>query len=133
MQVRRVALMFAVAGLAAAGCGGGSGGSKASANPGPVQHPASLVGDVGHNDAFLISLKDPSGAPIRNLQAGTYQVKVDDESGIHNFHLSGNGVNKLTSVSGTGTQTWTINFSPGSYTFLCDTHPTQMKSHFTVS
>ncbi|HET6911365.1 MAG TPA: hypothetical protein VFH54_18710 [Mycobacteriales bacterium] len=133
MQAGRVTLVLAAAGLVAAGCGGSSGKAASSGNPGPVQHPASLIGDVGHNDEFLISLKDPSGAPIRNLQAGSYQVKVDDESGIHDFHLTGNGVNKTTSVPGTGTQTWTVNFSPGTYTFLCDTHPTQMKSKFTVS
>lgn len=133
MRVGSVALGLAAAGLVVTGCGGGGSGSNASGNPGPVQHPASLVADVGHNDEFVISLKDPSGAAIRNLAAGTYTVNVDDESGIHNFHLTGSGVDKSTTVPAVVKQTWTVRFSPGTYSFVCDIHVSQMHGKFTVT
>jgi hypothetical protein len=42
-------------------------------------------------------------------------------------------VNKTTSVSGTGDDTWTVTFSPGTYKFVCDPHASQMKGSFTVT
>jgi len=128
--------MAGVAGMAVtatvlAGCGGSSGGKAAS--PGPVQHPASLVGVVGHNDAFTISLSDPSGQAISNLQAGTYSLTIKDESSLHNFHLTGDGVDKATSIGSTGTSTFSVTFKPGTYTFVCDPHSSQMKGRFTVT
>lgn len=114
-----------------AGCGGSSSGRAAS--PGPVQHPASLVGVVGHNDSFSISLTDPSGQAIRNLQAGTYSLTIKDESSLHNFHLTGAGVDKATPIGSTVTSTFSVTFKPGSYTFVCDPHSSTMKGHFTVT
>jgi len=114
-----------------AGCGGSSSGKAAS--PGPVQHPASLVGVVGHNDGFSISLTDPSGQAISNLQAGTYSLTIKDESSLHNFHLTGDGVDKATSIGSSGTSTFSVTFKPGSYTFLCDPHSSTMKGKFTVT
>jgi plastocyanin len=91
------------------------------------------LADGGLKDSFGISLSDPSGLAIRNLAAGSYPVVVNDESNIHNFHLLGTGVDKATSVGSTGKQTFTVSFSPGTYNFRCDTHPTQMHGSFTVS
>jgi plastocyanin len=98
-----------------------------------VQHPTSLVGVVGHNDAFSISLTDQAGAAISHLAAGTYTLTVKDESGIHDFHLSGAGVDRTTSVGGTGTSTFTVTFKPGKYSFVCDPHAATMHGEFTVS
>jgi List-Bact-rpt repeat protein/copper binding plastocyanin/azurin family protein len=42
-------------------------------------------------------------------------------------------VNKSTSISGTGDDTWTVTFSPGTYKFVCDPHASQMKGSFTVT
>lgn len=117
--------------LVATACGGGSSGGAGS--PGPVQHPSRLVADVGHDDRFVISLTDGNNQPIRNLAAGTYSLSVDDESNIHNFHLSGSGVDASTSIGGTGTKNFTATFSPGTYSFVCDTHPSSMHGKFVVS
>lgn len=92
-----------------------------------------LVGDVGHNDDYVISLKDPQGAAITHVAAGSYKLVVNDESQIHNFHLSGNGVNESTGVGSTGEQTFTVKLTPGTYTFQCDPHADQMHGQFTVS
>ena len=122
---------FALIGLAVAACGGSS--SPKAASPGPLQHPSSLVGVVGHNDSFSISLTDPSGQAISNLQAGTYSLTIKDESTLHNFHLTGAGVDKTTSIGSTGTSTFSVTFKPGTYTFVCDPHSSQMHGKFTVS
>jgi len=128
------ALSLGVAVLAtAAACGGSSSGGQPSAGgAGPVQHPSALDGTVGKNDAFTISLTDDAGDDISNLAAGRYKLTVHDDSGIHNFHLSGSGVNVKTDIQKTGTETFTVNVKPGIYTFVCDIHP-QMKGSFTVS
>ena len=116
---------------AAAACGGSSSGGAAPS--GPPQHPNALVGTVGKNDAFTISLTDDAGAAIRNLAAGSYKLTVHDDSGLHNFHIFGSGVDDKTEVQKAGVQTFTINVKPGTYSFRCDSHPATMKGSFTVA
>jgi hypothetical protein len=91
-----------------------------------------LVANVGANDAFAISLQDASGAKVTHLDAGTYTIAVHDFSELHNFHLKGSGVDQATAVGGVGDVTWTVSFTDGVYTFLCDAHPTVMKGQFAV-
>jgi hypothetical protein len=121
----------AVLGTAVA-CGGSSSGGQPPAS-GPAQHPSALAGLVGKNDAFSISLTDDGGNDITNLAAGTYKLTVHDDSGIHNFHITGSGVDDKTSITSAEVKTYTITVKPGTYTFLCDSHPTQMKGSFRVS
>jgi hypothetical protein len=132
-----VKVLPAVTGLVAVAAAltacGGSSGAKATGAPGPVQHPASLLGVVGHNDAFSISLTDPSGQAISNLAAGTYSLTIKDESTIHDFHLTGAGVDKATPVGSTSTSTFSVTFKPGTYSFVCDPHAGQMHGKFTVT
>ena len=115
--------------LVLAGCGGGGGGGGGG---GAAEHPSSLVGTVGQGDAFTISVDDPQGKSIGTVAAGTYQLTVHDDSSIHNFHIQGAGVDDKTSVPAAETKTFTVNLTPGTYTFLCDAHPTSMKGTFTV-
>ena len=79
----------------------------------------SLVGEVG--PGFSIELKQGS-KDVKTLKAGTYTIKVEDKGSIHNFHLTGKGVNKSTSVPFTGTQTWKVTLKAGTYTYQCDPH-----------
>jgi len=82
---------------------------------------------------FNISLKNPDGTSVSHLDPGTYDIAVTDNAPIdHNFHLRGPGVDMSTPLEGTATVTWTVTFVDGSYTFLCDAHPAQMKGSFTV-
>ena len=115
----------------AAGAGTGTGGPTAAGAP--AQHPHALVGEVGKNDAFAISLHDDQGRTITNLAAGTYQLTVHDDSRIHNFHLLGPGAGEATQVGSTGTQTFTVTFQPGTYTFQCDPHASSMHGSLHVS
>ena len=87
-----------------------------------------LAGLVG--PGFNISLKQ-AGKTVTKLKAGTYTITVSDKSNIHNFHLTGPGVNKKTSVGGQGTTTWKLTLKKGTYKFICDPHPF-MKGSFTV-
>ena len=126
------ALVLGVAALATAtACGGSSSGGQRTGG-GPVQHPAALEGTVGKDDAFTISLTDDAGKAITNLAAGSYKLTVHDDSGIHNFHLTGSGVDDKTDIQKAEVKTFTVNVKPGTYTFVCDIHP-QMKGSFTVT
>ena len=87
-----------------------------------------LVGTVG--PGFTITLKK-SGTKVTKLKAGKYSITVSDRSSSHNFHLTGPGVNKKTSVGGTGLTQWTVTLQKGkTYRFVCDPHATIMKGSF---
>jgi plastocyanin len=91
-----------------------------------------LVANVGQNDAFIISLRTASGGSVDNIPPGTYEIEVNDHSGMHNFHLTGPGVDRRTTEAFVGRDVWTVTLQNGQYTFLCDPHPTQMRGSFTV-
>jgi len=81
---------------------------------------------------FTIALTQ-AGNKVKKLKAGTYVFKIADKSNIHNFHLTGPGVNKTTSVAAKGTSTWKIKLKKGIYKYVCDPHASFMKGSFTVS
>ncbi len=94
-----------------------------------------LIGTVGRADnpnAFSISLTDASGKPVTHLDPGTYTVLVRDFATIHDFHLSGPGVEEATDVEGTGEVTWTVKLKNGKYHYQCDPHFSTLKGDFTV-
>jgi plastocyanin len=89
-----------------------------------------LVGTVG--PGFTITLTK-SGTKVKTLRAGTYSITVNDRASIHDFHLMGPGVNKKTSITGTGKTTWTVTLQKGkTYRFVCDPHASIMKGSFTT-
>ena len=55
-----------------------------------------------------------------------------DSASIHNFHLTGPGVNKSTSIGGTGTATWKVTLKKGKYSYVCDALSSSMFGSFTV-
>ena len=118
----RIAIVVAFLAAAAALVLPGAAVSRPNAND--------LVGTVG--PGFTISLKASDGSIVTHLDPGTYTITVHDLSEEHNFHLSGPGVDQATAVEAEGDVNWTVTFTDGKYTFLCDAHPTQMKGSFTV-
>lgn len=64
-------------------------------------------------------------------KAGTIKLVIDDKSNIHNFHLTGPGVNVKTSVSAVGSKTFSVTLKKGKYTYVCDPH-LFMKGSFTI-
>ncbi len=89
-----------------------------------------LFGTVG--PGFVIRLAGASGNPVTHLDPGTYAIQVDDKAAIHDFHLSGPGVDMATGVEEVGTVTWTVTLGAGSYHYQCDPHSSTMKGDFTV-
>jgi len=90
-----------------------------------------LRGTVG--PGFTITLKTAQGKLVNQLKPGSYTIRIRDLSPIHNFHLFGPGVNKLTSVQNTGSATWTVRLKRGLYRYRCDPHRTIMHGSFAVS
>jgi len=58
----------------------------------------------------------------KTVKAGTYVITIHDRSAIHDFHLTGPGVNKTTSVPAIGTTKWKVKLKKGTYHFVCDPH-----------
>lgn len=88
----------------------------------------SLVATVGPGATITVTR---GGRRVSSLKAGRYTISVRDRSREHNFHLSGRGVNKSTSVEGKGTRTWTVTFKRGQrYTYVCDPHADTMFGSF---
>ena len=84
------------------------------------------------SDPLNISLTQ-GGKKVTALKAGTYTITVQDKASDHNFHLTGAGLNKSTSVSGKGTFTWKVTFKKGTYKYVCDPHKSFMKGSIKVS
>ena len=61
------------------------------------------------------------------VKAGTYVIT------IHDFHLTGPGVNKTTSVPAIGTTKWTVKLKKGTYKFVCDPHAAIMHGVLNVT
>jgi hypothetical protein len=89
-----------------------------------------LNGTVG--PGFTITLRDASGARVQHLDPGAYTIVVSDLADIHNFHLSGPGVNQMTAIEDMGTVTWNVTFRDGIYTYECDPHSSSMRGRFAV-
>jgi hypothetical protein len=96
----------------------------------PPQPLVATVGTPTSGDNFVIALKDASGAAVTHVDPGTYTITVHDYATVHNFHLSGPGVNQSTSIDSTEEATWVVTFTNGKYTYMCDAHPT-LKGAFT--
>jgi plastocyanin len=88
-----------------------------------------LVGTDGPN--FTITLTK-AGKKVRALKPGKYSILIRDKSNIHNFHLTGPGLNKKTGVGFVGNSTWNVTLKKGTYKFVCDPHAAVMKGSFKV-
>jgi plastocyanin len=127
---------LAVVALAVAGCGGDdeeAGGTTdtETTTETPTASGSTLTASVG--PGFEISLTGADGADVTTLSAGTYTIDVDDQSDMHNFHLTGTGVDESTEVGEVETETWEVTFEAGTYEFVCDPHASQMNGSFEVT
>ena len=80
---------------------------------------------------FTIGLTK-GGTKVKTLKPGKYTITVRDKSNIHNFHLTGPGLNKKTDVGYVGNKTWTVTLKKGTYKYVCDPHASIMKGSFKV-
>ncbi len=84
-----------------------------------------LTGAVG--PGFTITMNK------QTVKAGMYAITIHDLASIHDFHLTGTGVDRKTSVPGTGTTKWTVKLKKGTYHFVCDPHHTIMHGVLNVT
>ena len=128
---------IAVASIALAGCGGSSNEAATTDTSTTTETTTTpsgstvLKGSVG--PGFDISLSTEDGQAVETLAAGTYTLEVDDQSDIHNFHLTGTGVDVMTEVPATGVESFDITVEAGTYKFVCDPHAGQMNGSFEVT
>jgi hypothetical protein len=125
MTTSRIILIAALA--VAALIAPASGGARSAAPNGPL---VATVGDPAVPEAYRITLRDADGNPVSHVDPGTYTINVRDYATTHNFHLRGPGVDQSTEIEGTTATTWVVTFTNGTYTFVCDAHPLQMKGSF---
>ncbi|HEX4745629.1 MAG TPA: hypothetical protein VFU99_02000 [Gaiellaceae bacterium] len=137
MRVSRMtlALGVVVAILGVAACGGDDD-ESAPTDTGTTTETTTATGttlQASVGPGFDISLTGSDGAAVTTLAAGEYTIEVDDQSDIHNFHLTGPGVDEDSGVSETGTSTWTVTLEAGAYHFQCDPHAGSMNGDFDVT
>jgi hypothetical protein len=93
------------------------------------------------HDDESIGLRFDDGSDVGNqarnppvIPPGTYTIQAVDDSGAHNFHLTGPGVDVGTTIGGIQSPTWTVTLQPGAhYRFQCDDHPDFMYGAFDTS
>ncbi len=90
---------------------------------------STLTGTVG--PGFTITLTQ-GGKKVTALRAGTYTFRIVDKANIHDFHLTGPGVNKKTAVPFVGSESWMLPLEKGTYKYVCDLHASIMKGSFVV-
>lgn len=88
--------------------------------PTPASAAVRLSGAVTRTG---ISLTTSAGTPARSTGAGPYEITIRDGSRLDDFHLTGPGVDRRTSIRGTGTVTWRAFLRRGRYVYRSDTTP----------
>jgi hypothetical protein len=102
-----------------------------SASAGRADTPT-LTGDVGLGGAFTISLHDANGVPIKERRSRHIHADRARPLRHPNFHLFGpGGVDVSTDIGNVENMTFTVTLVNGTYTYICDAHPS-MKGTFTV-
>jgi plastocyanin len=120
--IRMRSLLFAaVAAAALAFTGSGSAATAKTVN-----------GTVGPGFTIELTMQ---GKKVAKLKAGKpYRFVISDQADIHDFHLSGPGLNRvLTTVEFTGTKSFVLRLKKGTYRFVCDPHAGIMHGSFRVS
>lgn len=91
-----------------------------------VPAATAIKGTVG--PGFTISVTP------RTVKAGRHSFVIQDKSGIHNWHITGPGVNRVIGgVSQTGTFRATLTLRKGTYRIVCDPHASAMKTTLRVT
>ncbi|HEU0246614.1 MAG TPA: plastocyanin/azurin family copper-binding protein [Gaiellaceae bacterium] len=132
-----LAAAIVVAVLAIAGCGGDEEATPADTGPTTeatvtTEAGGKLVGSVASDD-FVITLTGEDGSDVTALVHGTYTLQMVDKTNIHNFHLTGPGVDVSTEVGGQSDEEVEVELQAGTYTFVCDPHASTMRGSFEVT
>jgi plastocyanin len=118
----RLSAVILVVAIAVAALASSAGGAAAAAQ--------TVNGTVGPGFTITLTMH---GKKVTKLKAGTYRFVISDRADIHDFHLSGPGLNRvLTAVEFTGTKSFNLTLKRGSYHFQCDPHAPIMHGAFRV-
>ena len=134
---------LAVMALAVAGCGGNDDETAAGTDTTATETTdttdtsgaaarTKLIGSVASDD-FTITLTTEDGTDVTSLPAGDYTLEIVDKSDIHNFHLTGTGVDVMSEVGEQEDEDYQITLVEGSYHFQCDPHSSTMFGDFDVT
>jgi plastocyanin len=133
-------LGLALAAAAVASCGGDDDDNGAATETdtatetetgGTAALGSTLLGSVG--PGFDINLTTEDGQDVTTLSPGSYTIEVNDQSDIHNFHLTGPGVETSTTVSDVNEVSWPVELQAGTYEYQCDPHASSMNGSFEVT
>jgi hypothetical protein len=92
--------------------------------------PKTVQGSVGPGFSIKLEL---GGRKVTRLTQGPYRFVINDRSSIHDFHLTGPGLNRiLTTVDFVGTKSVVLTLKKGVYTYVCDPHSELMHGSFRV-
>ena len=144
MRGTRLALVIglAVTAFALAGCGGSNNEAASTETTTAAETTTGeatgtkLIGTVGSEDdanAYVITLTAEDGSSVTSLTPGSYTLEIKDLSSIHNFHLTGGGVDVKSEVGETEDEDYDITLEAGTYKFQCDPHSSSMNGSFEVS
>ena len=132
---------LAATALALAGCGGGDDEGAAGTETTTTEPTTDtsgestgtkLIGSVASDD-FTITLTTEDGSEVTSLPAGDYTLEIVDKTDIHNFHLTGSGVDVMSEVSEQEDEDYDITLVAGSYHYQCDPHSSSMNGDFEVT
>jgi len=93
--------------------------------------PVTLRGTVGPGFTINLTL---AGKKAPQLKRGVrYRLVVDDRSSIHDFHVTGPGLDRvITTIGFTGTKSFVFTARTGAYRYVCDPHSAVMHGEFHV-
>ena len=92
--------------------------------------PKTVQGSVGPGFSIKLEL---GGRKVTRLTQGPYRFVINDRSSIHDFHLTGPGLNRiLTTVDFVGTKSVVLTLKKGVYKYVCDPHSELMHGSFRV-
>lgn len=93
--------------------------------------PKTVQGTVGPGFTINLTL---GGKKVSTLKRGVrYRFMINDRASIHDFHLTGQGLNRvLTTVGFTGTKSVVLTLKKGVYRYFCDPHASVMNGSFRV-
>ena len=95
-----------------------------------------LKGVVGPGYSIKLT---KGGKRVKSLKAGKYRFVISDKSSFHNFTVEREKPTKpklekhITSTAFTGSKTIVMTLKPGSWSFYCSIHESQMHGDFKVT
>jgi len=130
--MRRLAILLVSTTLVAAACGDSD------------DDPAARSGEpettsIAEGEGATIELAAKSISFDRTeltAAAGRVTITFDnqDHGIMHNLHVTGSGLDGRTEIeTGPATQTLEVELDPGTYSYVCDVHPQQMKGELEVT